>query len=129
MKRLLLAAGACSMLLAACGGGSPSTGATAGTTAAAGGGSTGGNSVTITISNFKFVPANVTVKPGETIKIVNKDNLAHTFTALPTDSAKFDTGDINQGQSASVTAPSTAGAYNYHCSIHPFMTGTVTVSG
>jgi plastocyanin len=82
-------------------------------------------SVTITIQNFTFKPSHVTVKPGETIKVVNKDGVTHTLTSLTN---KFNTGDIGSGKTKSFTAPKKAGHYPYHCEIHQFMTGTVTVS-
>jgi plastocyanin len=93
-------------------------------------GSSTADSVKIVISNFAFSPADVTVKPGETIVVTNKDSVAHTFTAVPgsTPFGGFDSGDIGAGQTKSVTAPMKPGKYNYYCSIHNFMTGVLTVS-
>jgi plastocyanin len=81
---------------------------------------------TLVIQNFKFSPQNFTVTPGETISVTNKDSSAHTFTS--TTSGAFDTGTINQGQTVTVKAPTKPGTYNYLCTIHPFMTGVLTVS-
>ena len=82
-------------------------------------------SITIVIKNFAFNPSHVTVKPGEAIKVVNKDGVTHTLTSL---TKKFNTGDINPGQTKAFTAPKKAGHYPYQCEIHQFMTGTITVS-
>jgi plastocyanin len=81
---------------------------------------------TITISNFVFSPANLTVQPGEKVTVMNKDTTAHTVTSTP--AGAFDTGDIAGGASASFTAPTKAGTYDYMCSIHQFMRGVLTVS-
>jgi plastocyanin len=42
------------------------------------------------------------------------------------DGKSFDTGNVNQGASGSFTAPK-AGGYPYHCTVHPFMHGTLKV--
>lgn len=86
---------------------------------------TTGAQTQVTIDNFKFQPASLTVAPGTKITVVNKDTTTHTLTA--TKGATFDTGDLAPGKSATITAPSKAGAFPYDCSIHPFMKGTLTV--
>jgi plastocyanin len=78
----------------------------------------------LTISNFKFTPASVTVSRGARITVTNHDTTAHTATA--DDGHSFDTGNIDPRSSATL-APSKAGTYRYHCSIHPFMHGTLVV--
>jgi plastocyanin len=85
--------------------------------------------VTIVITNFVFIPAHVTVTPGERILIHNNDSVAHTLTATSgtTPAANFNTGDIQPGQTKSIVAPTTSGTYQYLCSIHNFMTGEITV--
>jgi plastocyanin len=92
------------------GGGSPST----------------GGSATITIQNFSFSPAKVTVSPGEKVTVTNKDPVAHTVTA---NDKKFDTGDIGPGKTTTFSAPSSPGSYPYICTIHQYMTGMLTVKG
>jgi plastocyanin len=79
----------------------------------------------LTISNFKFAPVSVTVSRGARVTVANHDTTAHTATA--DDGHSFDTGDIDPGSSATVSL-SKAGTYKYHCSIHPFMHGTLVVS-
>jgi plastocyanin len=86
-----------------------------------------GKTTTVSIKNFAFSPANITVAPGTTVTWVNNDQTAHTATA--TDPAgTFDSGAVQPGQSYSFTFDK-PGTYTYHCEIHPDMTGTVTVSG
>jgi plastocyanin len=70
-----------------------------------------------------YVPAEVTVKEGETT--------IHTATSggNSTPDAKFDTSLVSPGQSSKPTAmPNEPGQYPYFCTLHPWMTGTVTVS-
>lgn len=85
----------------------------------------GGNSVatnSVSISNFAFDPASITVKAGSAITFTNNDGTNHTVTA---DSGKFDQS-VSADQSTTVTI-SDPGTYTYHCSIHPSMTGTIIV--
>lgn len=66
---------------------------------------------------------NLTVVLGmnNTVTWVNQDDSVHTVT-----SDSFNSGLLNSGDSWTYTF-TTAGTYPYHCSIHPFMTGIVTV--
>ena len=77
------------------------------------------------ISNFKFSPASVTVKSGAGVAVTNQDSTAHTATA--DDGHSFDTGDLAQGASQTISV-SKPGSYAYHCSIHPFMHGKIVVN-
>ncbi|MFJ5919222.1 cupredoxin family copper-binding protein [Streptomyces ardesiacus] len=79
----------------------------------------------VTIKDFTFQPASLTVSPGAKVTVVNKDSTTHSLTASK--GGSFDTGDIAPGRSATFTAPSTAGDFPYTCTIHPFMKGTLTV--
>lgn len=106
--------------LAACSSG----GATAPVTAATGGGSPA-TTDTIAIASFAFAPARLTVAPGATVTVVNHDQVAHTVTAT---GGAFRTGNISPGASVTFTAPNHAGTFPYICSIHQYMSGTLTVS-
>jgi plastocyanin len=53
----------------------------------------------------------------------NTDSLPHTSTS---NGGAWDSGTIEPGHSFSV-ALATAGTFQYHCSIHPGMMGTITV--
>jgi plastocyanin len=83
--------------------------------------------ITIVIKNFVFVPAHATVAPGEVVKVVNDDPVAHTLTRT-SGPGNFDTGEIPGGGSATFVAPRAPGTYGYRCTIHTFMVGTLTVS-
>jgi plastocyanin len=83
-----------------------------------------GGSGSVTIANFKFAPASLSVSAGTRITVANHDSTAHTATADNGNS--FETGDIDPGSSATI-ALSKRGTYKYHCSIHPFMHGTLVV--
>jgi plastocyanin len=72
----------------------------------------------------RFDPADVTVAVGETVTWTHEGGLPHTVTA--TDGA-FDSGDLAGGDTFEFTAEE-PGTIDYACSIHPEMTGTVTVS-
>ncbi|MFI6725968.1 cupredoxin domain-containing protein [Streptomyces atratus] len=79
----------------------------------------------ITIKDFAFKPARLTVAPGTPVTVVNEDAARHTVTA--TGSKAFDTGDVAAGQTVTFTAPAKAGTYPYICTIHPYMKGSLTV--
>lgn len=83
-----------------------------------------GNQQTISIQNLAFWPAQLTVEPGTTIVWSNQDNISHTMTA---DDGTFDSGAVFPGEPFSFTFQR-SGTVTYHCSIHPFMTASVTVS-
>jgi len=78
----------------------------------------------VDISNFKFAPATITVQKGAPIVVANRDTTAHTATA--DGGHGFDTGTIDPGASKTITLNKT-GRFTYHCSIHPFMHGTIVV--
>lgn len=80
----------------------------------------------VTVQNFAFSPANITVKKGATVTWTNKDSTTHTATENDGQTGP-DSGDLATGKSYSFTY-NTAGTFKYHCSIHPDMTGTVTVT-
>lgn len=77
---------------------------------------------TVTIANFAFSPAAVTVPAGTTLTWTNNDSAPHDISGGPLHSPT-----LSQGQTWSYTF-STAGTYSYICSIHPYMTGSVTVT-
>jgi plastocyanin len=80
----------------------------------------------VTIANFAFSPAALTVKKGTTVTWTNKDSAGHTV--IETDGLSGPmSGTLSNGQSYNF-AFNTAGTFHYHCSIHPSMTATVTVT-
>ncbi len=83
-----------------------------------------------------YSPSNIKVKAGTTITIKNHDAIIHTVTGTndalntksPTANNLFDTGLLKMGEEKEITFDK-PGTYNYFCQIHPFMQGTVTVTG
>jgi plastocyanin len=104
---------------AGCGGGDDSTTASTTMPASAAAESTD----KIDISDFKFDPETVSVKTGTKVTWTNSDDAAHTATA---DDSSFDTGDLDKGDSASVTFDK-PGTFTYYCRFHAFMKATVEV--
>jgi len=110
-----LAALSSAVVLAACGGG--------GSTATVGP-KPSGDSHAVTISNFTFQPADVTVKRGTRVTVTNRDSAVHTATA--DDGHSFDTGNLEPGASKTITL-TRPGSYAYRCTIHPYMRGKLIV--
>jgi plastocyanin len=79
---------------------------------------------TVLIQNFRFKPANITIKRGTKVRWINKDMDPHTATA--NNGRSFDSGRLGKGQSYTHTFKS-AGKKGYFCEIHPFMRGSVVV--
>lgn len=69
-----------------------------------------------------FAPNNITVDRGTTVNWKNNDQTTHTSTA----NSGLWASSVNAGgtYSRQFTA---AGSYEYHCAIHPYMTGSVIV--
>jgi plastocyanin len=76
----------------------------------------------VTIDNFTFGPAKLTVKAGTTVTWVNHDDIPHTVVSI----GHFRSGALDTDDKYSFTfaAP---GTYVYFCSLHPQMQGTVVV--
>ena len=79
---------------------------------------------TVSIQNFSFKPAHITIKRGTKVRWINKDSTTHTVTANKKRS--FDSGRLGPGKSYTHTFKS-AGKKRYHCNIHPDMRGSVLV--
>jgi plastocyanin len=77
---------------------------------------------TVTIDNFTFAPAELTVMVGTTVTWKNHDDIPHTVTSA----GKFRSKALDTDDSFSFTF-TTAGDYNYFCSLHPHMTGMIKV--
>jgi len=71
--------------------------------------------VRIAIEGMKFSPADVTVKPGDTVIWTNKDIVAHTVTSK---SGAFDSKVMAPGATFKFVARQ-KGAFAYICSLHP----------
>ena len=81
--------------------------------------------VPVTIDNFVFEPARVTVKAGTTVTWTNHDDIPHTVAAKER-LFKSKVMDTDESYSFTFSIP---GEYTYFCSLHPHMTGTIVVEG
>lgn len=80
----------------------------------------------VSISNFAFSPASITVKKGTTVTWTNNDSVAHTVTENDGQNGPS-SGNMDPGKSFVFTFDN-PGTYKYHCAYHSGMTGTVTVT-
>lgn len=80
--------------------------------------------------SLNFNPANITIAKGGKVTWNNNDTLAHTVTStsVPSGASSFNSGNMVAGASFSQTF-TVDGTYSYVCSYHPWMHGTVTVTG
>ena len=76
------------------------------------------------LTTTAFSPNPITIKVGDSVKWTNNDTIVHTSTA---NNGQWNSGILNPGQSFTTPAFTTAGSFQYHCTIHPGMVGTVTV--
>ena len=83
-------------------------------------------SATINIVNMMFTPSQVTIQKGQTVKWTNNDSTTHTVTDDLANTGGPNSGDVPPGTSYSFTFNNT-GSFQYHCSIHPSMRGTIVV--
>jgi plastocyanin len=79
----------------------------------------------VTIDNFTFTPAQITVAPGTRVVWTNRDDIPHTVVDAANPRAikspPLDTDD------SYARVFDKAGTYTYFCSLHPHMTGSVIV--
>ena len=81
-------------------------------------------------SNACYLPQDITINTGDTVKWDNVDTAAHTVTGgSPADgpSGAFDSSLLMAGMPYSFTFDD-AGYYDYFCMVHPWMVGSVTVN-
>jgi len=76
----------------------------------------------VSIDNFTFQPAQLTVKVGTTVTWTNHDDIPHTVVSA----GKFRSKTLDTDDSFAFTFTA-AGDYKYFCSLHPHMTGTIKV--
>jgi plastocyanin len=77
----------------------------------------------VIINQFTFTPQRVTVKAAATVAWINDDDIPHTV-ASSTKVLKSKALDTSDKFSFTFTTP---GVYEYFCSLHPHMTGTIVV--
>ena len=105
----------------------PTKAATSAATAAAGSptaaGTTAAQATSVTIKDFQFTPATVTIKVGGAVTWTNDGPSTHDVTA---DDGSFKSGSLATGKTYTRTFD-TAGTFDYHCGIHPTMKAQVVV--
>lgn len=74
------------------------------------------------MSPTSFIPAQLTIRAGETVVWNNTDSMLHTVTS---NDGLFNE-NVQPGASFSYTF-ATAGTYGYVCTLHPGMNGTIIV--
>jgi plastocyanin len=79
----------------------------------------------VKIVDYAFKPRGVTIAVGGGVIWRNMGPSPHTTTS---DTSQWDSGVLNVGDTFSYIF-NTAGVFNYHCNIHPFMTARITVTG
>jgi plastocyanin len=109
-------------VLAALAGALPQPGSAA-ETAAATAAATRGAPVVVKIDNFTFAPATLTVPVGATVTWVNEDDIPHT---VVDEERRFRSKALDTDDSFAYTF-STPGSFDYFCSLHPHMIGTIIV--
>ncbi len=80
----------------------------------------------ISIQNMMFTPSQISIQKGGTVTWTNNDSTAHTVTDDLSNVGGPASGDIQPGSTYSFTFNKT-GSFQYHCSIHPSMRGTIVV--
>jgi plastocyanin len=126
---------AVALLFAACGNGPPAGSGGGGGNAGGGG---GGGNVGSKVSGqtaatkfsesdaLKFSPTSGTFKAGDVVEWDNTGSIAHNVTFDDFQSITSDT--MNGGDTYQVKFTK-AGTYQFHCTFHPGMEGTITVTG
>jgi plastocyanin len=77
---------------------------------------------TVDIDHFAFHPPSLTVSKGTKVNFTNSSGVTHTATRA----GSFNTGRIKAGATIGIRF-NQKGSFAYHCSIHPFMRGTIVV--
>src|SRR5437763_1486668 len=80
---------------------------------------------TVVISGFKFQPAEMTVRAGDTVEWKNMDSMPHN--AVASDKS-FDSGKLKTGMTGKIVADEkTKGTHDYICTYHPNMKAKLIV--
>src|SRR5712691_2955252 len=97
----------------------------------------GGSTVSVSIpkgvgstQGLNYVPASVNVAKGGKVTWTNNDPVPHTVTStsVPSGANSFDSGNMNANATYTITF-NVDGTYLYKCTYHPWMHGTVIVTG
>jgi plastocyanin len=77
----------------------------------------------VRVKDFAFDPKKIEIMLGDTVEWVNDDAFTHSAVA---DGRSFDTGNIPADESRTFV-PRDRGTWDYHCSWHPRMRGSIVV--
>jgi plastocyanin len=122
---VLLSALALAVSLTACSSDDPSV-ASDPTKAPTSTGAPAAGGTTLTIENFAYSPATLTVAPGTTVSVTNRDGSQHDVDS--DEDGLFKTKLLGKNETITFKAPTKAGSYSYICSVHPSMKGSLVVS-
>ncbi len=78
----------------------------------------------IKIENFAYSPQTLTIKQGESVTWINGDSAIHTVTS--DSGSELDSELLSKDDSYAHTF-NEKGVFDYHCTPHPYMTGTIVV--
>ena len=82
----------------------------------------------VSIVNFQFQQADITIQPGDTVNWTNTVSTQHSVVSDTSSAETFSSGTLNLNDYFTHTF-NTPGDFGYHCGFHPsIMTGTVHVS-
>jgi len=83
------------------------------------------STVTVEVKDMKFTPANITIKPGQTVRWAFADTAPHTVEGISDGALEIHSAIIREGEwSHKFTSP---GIFRYLCTLHPEMKGVVEV--
>ena len=80
----------------------------------------------VDIKNYAYVPAKIKVKRGTAVTWTNQDDVKHDIMPNNKKAGLGASKLLNKGESYTNTF-NLPGTYEYHCSPHPYMKGTVEV--
>jgi plastocyanin len=87
-----------------------------------------GKTAAVSMKNIQFSPKALTVAKGTTVTWTNDDNVNHDVTKAGGPGPNFSSGQGNLAQGATYKQTLSApGTIQYKCTVHPGMTGTITV--
>ena len=82
---------------------------------------TGSDIANVEIRNYKYIPQNITIKVGQTVKWTNNDTVLHNVVG-----SGIESDYLQKGEKFTYTFEE-EGTYPYKCKAHPWMEGEVTV--
>jgi len=88
---------------------------------------TTGRTIDLTMVDFDFMPRNIRIAIGDSVRWTNRGRAPHTATSN-NQTMGFDSDRVAPGESWTSPAFTTAGTVNYVCQVHPNMRGSITVS-